>query len=178
MGLLNHQLLLQSFTSDVMKENVKRLELFDMYHCLRDSSLSSAIKTQEVLGSVPVAFVEWIKICNGGLLFDTVILSENCYDEEFDLDFETFDEYNTDEVKSQMFLPAGYSVFAVRSYGDPICFNNANNDDKIYLWDIEESVFSEIWDSFEDWLTDEIDTAIQLIGDGVLEPLEIKLDNK
>lgn len=178
MGILDHQLLLRSFTSDVMKENVERLEIFNIYHCLRKSSFSSAIKAQEKLGKIPSSFLEWMKYCDGGLLFDTVMLSSKGYDEELDLDFETFDEYNTNDGKSEMALPEGYSVFAIRSYGDPICFNSETNDGKVYLWNIEKSIFEEIWDSFEDWLTDEIDSAIQLIGEEVLEPLDIKLGDE
>lgn len=178
MGILDHQLLLRSFTSDVMKENVERLEIFNIYHCLRKSSFSSAIKAQEKLGKIPTSFLEWMKYCDGGLLFDTVMLSSKGYDEELDLDFETFDEYNTNDTKAEMALPDGYSVFAIRSYGDPICFNSETNDGKVYLWNIEKSIFEEIWDSFEDWLTDEIDSAIQLIGEEVLEPLEIKLGDE
>lgn len=178
MGILDHQMLLRSFTSDVMKENIERLEIFNIYHCLRKSSFSSAIKAQEKLGKIPTSFLEWMKYCDGGLLFDTVMLSSKGYDEELDLDFETFDEYNTNDTKAEMALPDGYSVFAIRSYGDPICFNSETNDGKVYLWNIEKSVFEEIWDSFEDWLTDEIDSAIQLIGEEVLEPLEIKLGDE
>lgn len=178
MGILDHQLLLRSFTSDVMKENVERLEIFSIYHCLRKSSFSSAIKAQEKLGKIPTSFLEWMKYCDGGLLFDTVMLSSKGYDEELDLDFETFDEYNTKDAKAEMALPDGYSVFAIRSYGDPICFNSEATDGKVYLWNIEKSIFEEIWDSFEDWLTDEIDSAIQLIGEEVLEPLEIKLGDE
>lgn len=178
MGILDNQLLLRSFKSDVMKENVERLEIFNIYHCLRKSSFSSAIKAQEKLGKIPTSFLEWMKYCDGGLLFDTIMLSTKGYDEELDLDFETFDEYNTNDVKCEMALPEGYSVFAIRSYGDPICFNYETNDGKVYLWNIEKSIFEEIWDSFEDWLTDEIDSAIQLIGEEVLEPLDIKLGDE
>lgn len=35
--------------------------------------------------------------------------------------------------------------------------------------------FSDIWDSFADWLTEEIDDAIRLIAEDALTPLEIKL---
>ena len=178
MGILDNQLLLRSFKSDVMKENVERLEIFNIYHCLRKSSFSSAIKAQEKLGKIPTSFLEWMKYCDGGLLFDTIMLSTKGYDEELDLDFETFDEYNTNDVKCEMALPEGYSVFAIRSSGDPICFNYETNDGKVYLWNIEKSIFEEIWDSFEDWLTDEIDSAIQLIGEEVLEPLDIKLGDE
>ena len=178
MGILDHQILLRTFTSDVMKENVERLEIFNIYHCLRKASLSAAIKAQGVLGKIPSSFLGWMKYCDGGLLFDTVMLSSKGYDEDLDLEFETFEEYNTKDMKDRMELPAEYSVFAFRSYGDPICFHSENNDGKVYLWNVEKSVFEEIWDTFEDWLTDEIDSAIQLIGEGVLEPLAIKLGDE
>lgn len=77
-----------------------------------------------------------------------------------------------------MSLPQGYSVFAIRSYGDPICFNYAANDGKVYLWNRETAVFEDIWATFEDWLSDEIDAAVQLIAGGYLKPLGIKLEAK
>lgn len=178
MGILDNSLLAGSFASEVMKENAQRLEIFDIYHCLRRASFSSAIKAQEQLGTIPKSFLEWMKICDGGLLFDTVMLSSKAHDNELDLDFATFEDYNTTEAREEMLLPDGYSVFAVKSYGDPICFNTLKNDGKVYLWNVENAEFDEIWDSFEDWLTDEIDVAILLIGDDVLEPLEIKLGDE
>ena len=178
MGILDHQLLLRSFTSDVMKENIERLKFFDIYHCLRKASFSAAIKAQEKLRKIPVSFLEWMKYCDGGLLFDTVMLSSRGYDEELDLDFDTFDDYNAKDIKEEMALPEGYSVFAIRSYGDPICFNFENNDGKVYLWNIERSIFEEVWDSFDIWLSSEINSAIELVEEDVLDPLAIKLGDE
>lgn len=175
MSVLDHNRLLNSFTSDLMKGNVERLEIFNIYHYLRKASFSAAIIAQDTLGTFPTAFLEWMKYCDGGLLFDTVMLSSKDYDAEEDLYFDTFADYNTSEVKEEMGLPEGYSVFAVRSYGDPLCFHAESGDEKVYLWNIDEAIFEEVWDTFEDWLTDEIDNAIQLIGEEVLDPIELKL---
>lgn len=175
MSVLDHKQLLNSFSSDLMKGNVERLEMFDLYHYLRKASFSAAIVAQDNLGVFPAAFLEWMKYCDGGLLFDTVMLSSKDYDKEFDIYFDTFADYNSAEAKEEMGLPEEYSVFAVRSYGDPICFHSMNGDEKVYLWNVEEAVFEEVWDTFEDWLTEEIDSAIQLIGEEVLDPIELKL---
>jgi len=175
MGIADHRLLLNSFSSDFMKGNVERLDLFYVYHCLIGASESSAARAKEVLGSLPASFLEWMKYCDGGLLFDTVMLSTKGYDEELDLDFETFEDYNSEEARSDMGLPKEYSVFALRSYGDPICFNTFLNDGKVYLWNVENGLFEEIWDTFEDWITEEIDIGVQLIGEEILDPLDIKL---
>lgn len=178
MAILDHHVLLNSFNDDYMNENVELLEAFNKYHCLRKASSQTVTKAKKILGSIPASFEEWLNYCDGGVLFDTVMLSTEEYDKELDLDFETYDEYNSAEAKEGMALPQGYSVFAIRSYGDPICFNCAANDGKVYLWNRETAVFEDIWDTFEDWLTDEIDAAVQLIGDGDLEPLGIKLGYK
>ena len=175
MGILDHQLLLRSFTSDVMKENVERLEIFNIYHCLRKSSFSSAIKAQEKLGKIPSSFLEWMKYCDGGLLFDTVMLSTKEHDTTLDLDFDTYEELNSDEAKENFALPEGFVVFAFRNYGDPLCFNTKENDGKVYLWNVENKEFDDIWDSFEDWMTEEIDDAIKLIAEDALEPLGVKI---
>ena len=175
MGIADHRLLLNSFSDEFMKGNVERLDLFNVYHCLLGASDSSVARAKEVLGSLPASFLEWMKYCDGGLLFDTVMLSTQGYDDELDLDFETFEDYNSEEVRSDMGLPEDYSVFALRSYGDPICFNTFLNDGKVYLWNVEKGLFEEIWDTFEDWLTEEIDVGVQLIGEEILDPLDITL---
>ena len=178
MAILNHLVLLDSFTDDVMKDNVEKLECFKLYHCLRRSSTSSIDLYRKKWGALPEKFYQWLKVCDGGLLFDTVMLSINGYDRELDLNFETFDEYNAASSKEEIRLPSEYFVFAIRSYGDPICFNSLTNDGKVYLWNMEESVFEEVWDSFDIWLSSEINSAIELVEEDVLDPLAIKLGDE
>ena len=67
-------------------------------------------------------------------------------------------------------------IFALRSYGDPLCFDVDEPDGRVYLWNVENEVFDEYWESFEDWMSDEICDAVNLIADDVLEPLGVKLD--
>ena len=164
----------KKYTEEPMKGNVERLIDFDAYHCLLSGGMGAAVKVQEKLTCVPAAFLDWLKICDGGLLFDTVLLSTKEHDAELDLDFDTYDELNSGKALSEFGLPEGYAIFAMRSYGDPICFNVSARDGKVYLWDVENQEFSDIWDSFEDWLTEEIDDAVSLIAEGVLESLGVK----
>ena len=88
-----------------------------------------------------------------------------------------FNRFNNDRARDELGLPDGYVVFALRSYGDVLCFHEEEGDGKVYLWDIEEGAFTEIWDSFTDWITEEIDDGVRLIADGVLEPLSIKAED-
>lgn len=164
------------YTEEPMKSNIQILTDFDIYHCLLAGGMPIALKVQRQYKAVPLELLDWLKYCNGGLLFDTVLLTTKEHDDELDLDFDTYDEYNTDEARKDYGLPEGYVVFAVRSYGDPICFRNDEPDEKIYLWDVELQEFTDIWDSFGDWLTEELDEAVQLIADDDLDPLAVKLD--
>lgn len=175
MSFVSLSKLKEKYTAGLMKDNIENLEEFDAFHCLLSGSMSSSLKVQELFGTTSQQFMDWIKVCDGGLLFDTVMLSTKEYDKDLELEFDTYEEFNSDEAKKEFSLPEGYTVFAFRSYGDPICFNTQKNDGKVYLWNVEKQEFDDIWDSFEDWLTEEIDEAVSLIADGSLEPLGIKI---
>lgn len=175
MSFVNLEKFAAKFNSKLMKGNIDRLVEFDAYHCLLAGSLGTSIKLQEKYRCLPTEYLDWLKICDGGLLFDTVILSTIGHDANLNLDFDTYDDMNSDEAIRSFGLPEGYIVFAMRSYGDPICFNSNTKDGKVYLWDVENKEFTDIWDSFEDWLTEEIDDAVRLIAEDSLEPLNIKL---
>lgn len=164
------------FTNDKMIESLKRLEVFDIYHCLLKGSLSSSIKAVSYLKYAPQGYLIWEKCCDGGLLFDTVLLSTKSHDKELDLDFDSFEDCNSQTFRDDANLDERFSVFAIRSYGDPLCFDKVAKDGRVYLWNREDKCVEVIWDTFEDWLADEIDSAIRLIADGALEPLEIKLN--
>ena len=175
MGFVNLEKMSGRYVEEPMKTNVEKLIDYDLFHCLLSGSMSTAIKVKETLGSLPQQFIDWLKVCDGGLLFDTVLLSTKEHDEELDLDFDTYEELNSEEAKSQFGLPEGYAVIGMRSYGDPICVNTSANDEKIYLWDVEAGDFSDIWCTFEDFLIEEIDEAEGLIAEDVLQPLGIKV---
>lgn len=163
------------FNSEMMKENIKRLIEFDEFHCLLKGSMSRAMKAQECLGYIPKQYSDWLKLCDGGLLFDTILLSSKGHCDDLDLDFDSYEDYNNDASKSEFNLPEEYSIIAVRSYGEPICLKNEKGNNRVYLWDSERQEFVSIWDSFEDWMAEEIDTAIELIAEDAMDPLPIKL---
>ncbi len=175
MGFVDLSKLSEKYTVGRMRENIEDLIEFDCYHCLLAGGKRSSLEVQSVLGDIPDQFMDWLAICDGGLFFDTVMLSSKEHDDELDLDFDTYEEFNSSEAIANFCLPEGYAVFAFRSYGDPLCFNVNENDGKVYLWNVEKGEFDDIWDSFEDWMTEEVYDAINLIAEDVLEPLEVKI---
>lgn len=177
MSFVNLEALKAKYTTGYMKDNVENLIDFDVFHCLLSGSREAAVAAQNSLGAVPAAFMEWVELCDGGMLFDTVLATTNAYDAELDLEFDTYDELNTDEMKDYFSLPEGFAVFGVRSYGDPLCFNVKDNDGKVYLWNVEKEDFDDIWDTFTDWMTEEIDDAVGLIAEDVLDPFILKLED-
>ncbi|MBR4550210.1 MAG: SMI1/KNR4 family protein [Oscillospiraceae bacterium] len=174
MSLMNLEKAAKKYESEPMKGNIARLIDFDRYHCLLAGKMTAALELQRRYPCFPSAFLEWLQLCDGGLLFDTVMLSSKGHDAALDLDFDTYEDFNSDRARAELGLPDGYVVFALRSYGDVLCFHAEKDDGKVYLWDVEEGAFSESWDTFADWITEEIDTGVRLIADEVLDPLSIK----
>ena len=164
----------KKYPKENMKGNIECLVEFGEYHCLLAGSDKVAQKVKEKYPGFPDEYIEWIKLCDGGLLFDTPMLSTCTHDKKLDLDFETYEDYNTPECYQDYKLPEGYTIFAVRSDGPVVCFNTKTKDGKVYQWDPETEDFTDIWDTFEDWMTEMINISLKLIADGVLEPMAIK----
>ena len=174
MGFLNYAKASSKFkNNEYVLETINRIKDFDEFHCLRDSSLLLAGSIGNILGKVPEEYVKWMSICNGGMLFDTNLLSVDSFDSKIGVEFATLEECNTSASLQEFNLPSGYSVIAVRSYGDPICVSKEDN--RIYLWDCEQEDFTEIWETFYDFLADEVDTALELIANDDLDPIPLKV---
>ena len=174
MGFFNYDAAIRKFReNETMLETIQRIGMFDEFHCLRDSSLLTARKAAEWMPRANAGYLSWLSVCNGGLMFDTTLLSVFGMDNSLEVEFSTLEEYNNRESYQEFGLPEGYYVIALRSYGDPICLSA--EDDRVYLWDCEEGDFTTIWNSFCDFLTDEVDTAIELIADDSLEPIPLKM---
>ena len=73
MGFVNLAKLEEKYTTGLMKDNVENLVEFDAYHCLLNGSMSASLKVQNLLGAVPKQFLDWVRICDGGLLFRKVL---------------------------------------------------------------------------------------------------------
>ena len=162
------------YTKGFMKDNIENLEEFDAFHCLLASKEDTIEKTKKVLKYIPKQYEEWLKYCDGGMLFDIDILTAHDYSDD-EIDFDNLEENNNEETYNMVDLPKGYVIFALESTGNVFCFNLEEKDEKVYLWNIEEKEFTDIWDTFEDWITEEIDIAIEMIGEDVIQPLDIKL---
>ena len=159
-----------------MLETIRRMEQFDIFHLLRNGNMATGQKVRSLAKHIPAQMSDWYSICDGGLLFDTSLLSLETHDKELDVDFDTFSDYNTPEMVQMMGLPEGFFIIAIRSYGDPICISA--EDDRVYLWDREEAEFDTIWESFNDFLGDETDTAIDMIAEDSLNPIPLKLEEE
>jgi hypothetical protein len=161
--------------NEVMIDNISRLEMFDIFHCLLASNENVGNEIANEYNIKNEELRKWLKYCDGGLLFDTVVLSKQAYDEENDMEFDSYEDYNKDKEKYD--LDEKYFIIGFRSYGDIICINMAEDNSKIYLLNIETGEFDQTWDSFTDWLAEEIDEGIQLIADDILDPIEAKLED-
>lgn len=164
--------------NDVMMEVIGVLEEFDTFHCLRDSNRDAVEVVKSLPCSSNVDYLKWMSLCDGGYLFDTLLLSTVSEDDviDSDVEFSTLDELNNPDVYGDFTLPEGYYIIAMRSYGDPICLSDS--DDSVYLYDTEAQEFTTVWDSFADFLADEINEALDLIENGDLMPFPLKEDEE
>lgn len=160
--------------NEMMLDCIENLQEFEEFHYLlaSDENMKNNIVSQYSIKNEQLE--KWLKYCDGGLLFDTVLLSKQAYDKEKDLEFDSYDDYNKD--KETYGLDEKFCIIGFRSYGDIICVNTEEHDNKVYLLNVETGEFDDIWDSFTDWITEEIDDAIKLIGEEALDPLPAKLE--
>jgi len=175
MTRLNYLKMKEEFKdNEMMLDNINNLEEFDIFHYLLSGTQELEKEICKEYNIKNEELKKWLKYCDGGLLFDTVLLSKQAYDTEAGVEFDSYDDYNKD--KASYGLDDKFCIIAFRSYGDLICVNTEENDNKVYLFNLEMGQFDDIWDSFVDWITEEIDEAMALIGDEVLEPIDSKLD--
>ena len=176
MAFINHASLSNHFPSGRMKENVRRLKDYDTFHCLLAGNTERAESVKSRIPNLPADFVSWLEVCDGGMLFDTTMLTTKPYDSDLDLDFETYARYTKDPLRQDKGLASDWFIFAIAIHGDVYFFDMAAKDGKVYQWDVEQREIYAEWLTFEDWLTDQINEAIELIADEQLEPLDIKLE--
>lgn len=175
MGFFNYAKATSKFkNNEYVLQTIRRLKDFDEFHCLRDSNLLLAGSINQIIEKAPEEYIKWMSVCNGGMLFDTTLLSIDKRDKQIGIEFSSLEEYNNFRSVQKFMIPEGYSVIAIRSYGDPICVSKKNG--KIYLWDCEQGDFTDIWDTFYDFLADEVDTALELIANKDLEPIPFKVN--
>ena len=176
MAFVDYKLLEQAYPSGRMKENVRRLKDYDVFHCLLAGSAGRAAAVKKRVPELPEDFLKWLDVCDGGMLFDTAMLTTMSHDAELDLPFDTYGDYYNAELRKDNNISDGWFVFASAVHSDLYFFDTNKKDGQVYQWDVEELNVYAVWPTFEDWLTEQINEAVELIADEELEPLDIKLE--
>jgi hypothetical protein len=92
------------------------------------------------------------------------------------LDFFTYGDLANIELRKGMNFSDDWFVFAVAVHSDVFFFDMKKKDGQVYQWDVEERKIYAFWNNFEDWLSDQIHEAIELIAEEILYPMSIKME--
>jgi hypothetical protein len=172
MPFLNYDEIQRVYPQGLMKENIDLLKEFNSYHCLLAPVRNNKFPLPDGL---PRDYSEWTQVCGGGMLFDTTLLTATEHDDTLDLDFATYREFNDLQLFKEEELPDAAFVFAVAVHSDLFFFNLDDTSGQAYQWDAVEKQIYQKWLSFEDWLTDQISDAVDLIAADKIDPLDIKV---
>ena len=175
MAFVDYTLLSNKYQTGKMAENLQLIIEFDIFHCLLAGSDTRANAVKSRISGLPNEFLSWLEVCDGGLLFDTTMLTTKTHDAELGLDFYTYGDFSNAEVRQELKLSEDWFVFAIAVHSDVFFFNKAKMDGKVYQWDVEEEILYAEWSTFEDWLSDQIQEAIEQIADDNILPLSIKM---
>ena len=176
MPFLDYGLAWRKYQTGRMHENVQRLKKYDQFHCLLAGNKDHAAMVRHRAAYLPADFLNWLEVCDGGMLFDTTLLSTQSRDAALDMPLTTYGALLDAELRKDRRLSDDWFVFAMAIHSDVFFFDQKKRDGKVYQWDVEELKIHATWATFEDWLTDQIQGAVGLIADGTLEPLGIKLE--
>jgi len=176
MPFIDYELLSSKYPTGQMSEAIHVLKELDVFHCLLAGSSDRATAVKIRVADLPEDFLQWLEVCDGGMLFDTTMLTTKATDTELDLDFETYSAYYNAEWRKDVNISDEWFVFAVAVHSDVFFFDLGKKDGQVYQWDIEELSIYKTWSTFEDWLTEQIDEAVELIAEEKLLPLGVKLE--
>ena len=150
---------------------LRRLLEYKKYFSLLKSETDTYKKIYDCIGDMPNQLKGWFNLFNGGLLFDISMFSTRDKEKGKFNRILTFAEVNSPEFKKENGIPEEIACFAMTNYGDYYCYSKERNDECIYQWDAEECSIVLKWDSLSEWLDEQIDFAVSLIQDGLLNPI-------
>ena len=176
MPFVNYDSLNQNYPSGYMNENMNLLKDFDKFHCLLACNTERAASVKNRVINLPDEYLKWLNVCDGGILFDTTMLTTKSHDDTLNLDFFTYGNFFKEEIRQKIKLSENWFIFAFAVHDDVFFFDTDIKDGRVYQWDIEEHNIYAFWESFEDWLSDQIHEGIGLIADELLYPVGIKLE--
>jgi len=164
------------YPAGCMNKNIQQLQELDAFHCLLAGSTERANAVRKRVADLPEDFLQWLEVCDGGMLFDTTMLTTKSYDSELDLVFETYSDFCNAELRRSAGLPDEWFVFAVAVHSDLYFFDMDKKGGHVYQWDVEEQTIYAEWLSFEDWLSEQIHEAGELIADKSMKPNLMKME--
>ena len=123
---------------------------------------------------MPGQFKEWLKLFNGGFLFNVSMVSTHTKFSNHFNHLVTFEEVNTEKFKENNLIPTNYVNFAITNYGNIICYDKTSSNEYIYEWDTDEDCIVRQWDSFAEWLEERLLKAKKAIEENLLEIREGK----
>ena len=176
MPFVDYELLLSKYPTGQMSEAIHVLKELDVFHCLLAGSSDRAAAVKIRVADLPDDFLRWLEVCDGGVLFDTTMLTTKTHDNTLDLYFYTYGDFFNTEVRQNINLSSNWFVFAVAVHDDIFFFDMEKKDGQVYQWDVEENTIYAFWSTFEDWFSDQINEAIGMIADGLLYPIDIKME--
>jgi hypothetical protein len=176
MALIDYKALAKTYNTGNMHENTQFLNQYDIYHCLLAGNSERTKAVKKRVSYLPEDFQKWLEVCDGGKLFDTVLLTTKTHDDDLDLDFYTYGFFSNAEMRQNMNLSKDWFIFAFAVHNDLFFFDIEKKDGQVYQWDIEENTIYAFWSTFEDWLSDQIHEAISLIANEQLMPFLVKME--
>ena len=151
---------------------LQKLQKYEKYCKLLDGDIGTYVKTFDEIGKMPNQLKEWLKVFDGGLLFTTSMFStRNQAAGKFNR-LLSFSEVNSPEFKKENNIPQAIMSFAMTNYGNYYCYVADEGGSCVYEWDADQNALTVKWDSFAQWLEEQIDFAQSLIEDELLDPVE------
>lgn len=151
----------------------------DGVHILNDGVSDYAITQLESCLDIklPIMYIEFLRICNGGELFATPAGTEisEVYDSSKGPMREKVSYVNQSYMPEHRWpeMPLEYLIIADTNYGDPICIDlstSDGNDAEIVQWSHEVGEVSRRWSSLIGWLMAELEEGSMIVNyDGSLK---------
>ena len=150
---------------------LRRLKNYERYCNLLKGDIATYVHAHDEIGDMPFQLKECMKLFNGGLLFTVSMFSTRSSEKGKFNRLLTFDEVNSADFKKENAIPEEAMCFAMTNYGNYYCYVAGEGGECVYELDVERCALTVKWDSFSEWLGEQIDFAESLISEGTLEPV-------
>ena len=170
--VMNEKVINNCKSQELMKI-LKQLKKYEKFCNLLDGDLGTYVLIHDKIGNMPSQLKEWLKIFDGGLLFTTSMFSTRDKEKGKFHRILTFDEINSSEFKKENGIPEEIICYAMTNYGNYYCYVSGEESECVYEWDTEQKALILKWNSFSEWLGEQIEFAESLIQDDLLDPVEV-----